>query len=481
MTVNIVTKDPILKTKQFLLFTSLLLLSTQLAVNSGGFRPEARASATLRVPEGFPTIQAAINNAEVGDTVLVSAGTYYERVVVNRTITLLGEGREKTVLDGENALVTIIKITADDVEVSGFQLRKTGWGWGRAGVEVYGADNCTVTDNLLYHTAHQIRIDKSQGTKVIGNTITAPSHPFPQSAYGIRVENSKDCLIEGNAVSNNIGGIHLQNATGCTIIGNHVSQNGQGIRLYSPCQDNRIIANTVFNNSYDGMIEAMPDNETLSGNVFLHNNFVNNSKPFIYKVEGCIWDNGQEGNYWTAYQGVDSDQNGVGDSPYPVGLEQDNNPLMGQYIEREVQKSNGVFTIGLVCNSSATKPTLNSEGELSNVVSFTLTTQSGNAWFARISIPRALLDAPFTLEINDSEEPNSTLRSLPESNETIYLLYFTDAGIGATTYTVTITGTETVSDNRLELPLHSVLIILGGAIAAIGVAAYVIRKRGRKR
>ena len=131
MTVNIVTKDPTLKTKQFLLFTSLLLLSTQLAVNSGGFRPEARASATLRVPEGFPTIQAAINNAEVGDTVLVSAGTYYERVVVNRTITLLGEGREKTVLDGENALVTIIKITADDVEVSGFQLRKTGWGWGR--------------------------------------------------------------------------------------------------------------------------------------------------------------------------------------------------------------------------------------------------------------------------------------------------------------------------------------------------------------
>lgn len=401
--------------KRFLLLGAVLLLLVQLSAQ-GNIVAETGAASILQVPGGFPTIQAAINSAEPGDTIQVSAGTYYERVVVNKSVALLGEGRESTILDGENALETIIKVTANDVKVSGFELRKTGWGWARAGVEIYGADNCVVADNLLNHTCHQIRLDRSQGTKVVGNVITAPSRPFPQSAYGIRVENSIDCLIEGNNVSNNIGGIHLENSTGCTVIGNIVFQNGQGVRLYSPCQDNRILGNTVFNNSYDGMIEAMPGNQTLEGNIFVHNNFINNSKPFIYKVEGCLWDDGAEGNYWTAYQGVDLNRDGVGDSPYQVGLEQDNHPLMGQYWEYEVQKGDDAFLIGLICNSSVSGFQYNG-----TVVNFSVVGENGTSGFCRVRVPMSLVSQPYQVFVNGTAVSYDLL---PISNNTLSHLYF---------------------------------------------------------
>jgi parallel beta-helix repeat protein len=402
--------------KRCLIVVAVLLFLAQMVI-LGHVVEKTEATSILHVPGDFPTIQEAVNFAVSGDTIQVSAGTYYERVVMNQSVTLLGEGGGVTILDGENKLETIIKVVADNVVVSGFELRKTGWAWARAGVEIYGADNCTVVDNLLNHTCHQIRLDGSRGTKVVGNIVTAPSYPFPQSAYGIRVENSVDCLIEGNNVSNNIGGIHLENATRCAVIRNYVFQNGQGIRLYSPCQDNRMSGNTVFNNSYDGMIEAMPGNQTLEGNLFVHNNFINNSEPFIYKVEGCIWDNGDEGNYWTAYQGTDFNDDGVGDSAYHIGLEQDNCPLMGAYSEYEVQKGDIIFKVGLICNSSASGFQFNGTG-----IHFSLAGKNGTSGFCRIRVPVSLVAQPYQVFVNGTAVSYDLLAV---SNDTFSHLYFT--------------------------------------------------------
>ena len=61
------------------------LFSLILLVNCAG-------AATLNVPGDYATIQAAINAAAAGDTILVQSGTYNENVDVNKQLTLQGVG-----------------------------------------------------------------------------------------------------------------------------------------------------------------------------------------------------------------------------------------------------------------------------------------------------------------------------------------------------------------------------------------------------
>jgi len=283
----------------------------------------------------FSSIQEAINQAENGSCVYISPNIYYEHVVVNKTISLIGENVSTTIIDGYPA-GTIVTITADNVTIAGFTIQNSGWGWYRNGIYVYRADNCEIKNNFLLHNCQNIRLNCSQNSRVSGNTIDG-------DGYGIRLINSFNCTASGNNVSSCIGGVHLQNATSCTVKRNYFTQNSQGVRLYSPCLYNKIMANTVYNNTYDGMIEKMPPNETFFGNVFFHNNFINNTHPFIYKVSGNVWDDGYPsgGNYWSRYNGTDlfsgthqdeTGSDGIGDTPYAINsFDVDRYPLIHPY------------------------------------------------------------------------------------------------------------------------------------------------------
>jgi len=280
----------------------------------------------------FSSIQEAINDAENGSIIHVPSDVYYERIVINKTISLIGENVSTTIIDGSNS-GTIVNIIADNVTIAGFTIQNSGWGWYKNGIYVYRADNCEIKNNFLLHNCQNIRLNCSQNSRVLDNTIDG-------DGYGIRLINSFNCTAIGNNVSNCIGGVHLQNATSCTVKRNRFTQNSQGVRLYSPCLYNKIMANTVYNNTYDGMIEKMPPNGTFFGNVFFHNNFINNTYPFIYKVSGNVWDDGYPsgGNYWSWYNGTDlfsgtcqdeTGSDGIGDTPYIIGVsDADRYPLM---------------------------------------------------------------------------------------------------------------------------------------------------------
>ncbi len=60
----------------------------------------------------YYTIQEAIDYATSGDTIHVWAGTYYEKIIVNKTVTLIGNGSKETVIDGGGS-GTVVKITTN--------------------------------------------------------------------------------------------------------------------------------------------------------------------------------------------------------------------------------------------------------------------------------------------------------------------------------------------------------------------------------
>jgi len=94
---------------------------------------------TRVVPDQYPTIQSAINNANDGDTIFVESGTYFEHIVVNRTVSLVGEDSQTTIVDA-NGTGRGLSIVRGYVNITGFTVRKSGSAYGQdAGIWIEGA------------------------------------------------------------------------------------------------------------------------------------------------------------------------------------------------------------------------------------------------------------------------------------------------------------------------------------------------------
>jgi hypothetical protein len=63
--------------------------------------------------------------------------------------------------------------------------------------------------------------------------------------------------------------------------------------------------------------------------IIYHNNFFKNVNHVETDDSIDVWDDGEEGNYWDNYTGLDSDEDGVGDTPYIIDENNlDNYPLV---------------------------------------------------------------------------------------------------------------------------------------------------------
>ncbi|HYG46825.1 MAG TPA: hypothetical protein VD846_02690, partial [Allosphingosinicella sp.] len=111
------------------------------------------ASTLLVGPGGFPTIQAAVDAARDGDTIVIAAGTYAENVDVDKNVTILGpnQGIGGTATRGAEAVIDgMVTISAAGVTVDG--IRFVGRGLSPLGghdAVVVLADDFTVTDSIF--------------------------------------------------------------------------------------------------------------------------------------------------------------------------------------------------------------------------------------------------------------------------------------------------------------------------------------------
>ena len=106
-------------------------------------------------PNNYTSIQDAINDANDGDTIFVYSGVYYENIIINKRINLVGEDKETTIIDG-GLSEDVVNITADWVNIEKLFLKNSGW-QSKAGVKVF-ANNCTVADCNIQNNQYGIYI-----------------------------------------------------------------------------------------------------------------------------------------------------------------------------------------------------------------------------------------------------------------------------------------------------------------------------------
>jgi parallel beta-helix repeat protein len=142
-----------------------------------------------------------------------------------------------------------------------------------------------------------------------------------RNRFGFYIHASKKITVKDSDVELNIYGLHLQSSNECVLVNNllarqtYNSPGGYGLYLYASSR-NRVTDNTIDSNINWGIWFS-----DAKENVIFHNNVVGNNPPVSDNTEGSnVWYDKQskEGNWWADYKGKDSDNDGIGDSPYPI-------------------------------------------------------------------------------------------------------------------------------------------------------------------
>jgi parallel beta-helix repeat protein len=209
--------------------------------------------------DNYTKIQDAIDNASDGDTVFVfdDSSPYYEHLIVNKSINLIGENRDTTIIDG-NGWGIIMDLLADGVIISGFTI--TGGGYTKA-LFVNSKNNTITCNNFISNTWIAILIT-GESNKITNNTIDDNYHT------GVYVESSsRNNFIYNNTIQNcGQNGIYLGSSrnniiSGNTIINCELENIGLGCG-----KNNEIINNTISVGRHPGISLVGTDYTIISGN-----------------------------------------------------------------------------------------------------------------------------------------------------------------------------------------------------------------------
>jgi outer membrane protein assembly factor BamB len=189
----------------------------------------------IRVPEDYPTIQEAINNATSGATISIALGVYHESLVINKPLTLLGRKGSDPVFDGGGSGIAITITGTCEVTITGIVITSYN-----QAIFIDDSSDCEIYNNIM--TSNHIAINLTDTS--ISNTIYTNT-------------------ISGNAV-----GINVANSVATTIYHNNFVSNTQQICISMPTGniwDNGYPSGGNYWSDYTGVDEKRGPNQNLPG------------------------------------------------------------------------------------------------------------------------------------------------------------------------------------------------------------------------
>jgi|GEM_PF-1261920 len=367
---------------------------------------ECVSAATIYVNPG-DSIQAAVNAADSGDTIIVRDGTYSENVDVNKRLTIKSEnGSANCIVHAADPGGHVFDVNADHVSISGFTVEgATGLGYS-AGLYIH-ANYSKITNNNVLNNRYGIYLKNSNNNILTNNNASynyvgicleyssdneiTKNNAYPNEKRGIE----RDFSSERNKIYiNNFNGsistpgspqiefgpspvtsleVHFHYShgvlVGATAYAGFENTGGSGtVEIVAQISyDTTIIAakGSTFDvksgetypltieitmreggwgidEDYDLIINSpsasssyeigLGRHRSLSASISAINldpstNLWNSAGKINYTHKGKTYTN-YLGNYWTDYEGIDANGDGIGDTPYSIDSDKDKYPLM---------------------------------------------------------------------------------------------------------------------------------------------------------
>jgi parallel beta-helix repeat protein len=255
---------------------------------------------TIYVPDDYPTIQAAIDAAVDGDTIIVKEERYPENIVINKKLSIYAYDQYTAVITGalNNDYDPIVEIKADDVYLCGFKIlcgfnieyhAYTQWG-----IHIKNSEDVTIAQNIL-----------TNGTK----------YGFEG---GILVESSNNIEITDNEITNcDIGGIRFRTSSNYNIVTeNYISDCEYGSMIIIG-DKNTIESNEIKGGDFGVRLDASDENDILDNDIMFSIHAISIDKSNHNAIEYnkinptdssiCLW----ESNYNTITNNTMADRRGI--------------------------------------------------------------------------------------------------------------------------------------------------------------------------
>ena len=335
-------------------------------------------------------------------------------------------------------------------------------------ISLSSSENNMLSGNRAYsNNIGGIALGFSNNNTLLGNIVNT------NDDYGIYLGCSNNNTLSGNTANNNQYGIYLWDSNSNTLSGNTASNNtNSGIYLDRSNSNNTFSRNTA-NNNYYGILLSSSDTNRFSGNtirdnnyygtyiyggikstqnLFFDNSFSNNRINAYDDGIDNYWNNSVIGNYWDDYNGEDSNNDGIGDTPYNISgsaNSQDNYPIWWDFIDIFINTPNPNEFFGTI----APNFTISIDKGLARTTWYTIDNGLTNVTFTGLTgtINQALWDA------------------LPEGN--VVIKFYANNTLGRIGFAEVTIVKKT---SALGIPGYDLLFLLG---IISTVAVIIIKKR----
>jgi len=183
-------------------------------------------------PGNYTKIQDAIDHSSDRDIVFVydDSSPYYENLIIDKQISLIGEDKETTIIDGTRS-DSVIYILKDNVSIASFTVQNGSRDdYRRAGIEIYSCNN-----------------------RIIGNIITNNLNGIHSLFAGVLNNEGNNTFIDNIVIANDLDAFCFHNSHNL-IQHNLIENNEGGIELWINSIGNTIEKNNFINNTYNAIL-----------------------------------------------------------------------------------------------------------------------------------------------------------------------------------------------------------------------------------